>query len=138
MRLAKLILGLCCLGAVLTLGCSPKDPRAEIIEQRARWQVQLLSFAQNPAGAVTLSTRISGPPNSTLSQMTVFFELKDAAGQQLGKRWHSFDLTDVPRGGPRDLLVSLPDPGGVVETVGIGMAVNPTPEEESNIPELQL
>ena len=119
-------------------GCNPGDPRVEVLKQRARWSVELTSWIPKDDANVSVGIRLSGPPNTTLEQFTFRISQLDVNEQTLLDTWQTIDTADVPRGGPKDLLISLPDPGAVVESVGIGMAGNPTPEEESNIPELQF
>ena len=123
--------------AVLCAACGVGDPKAKIQEQRARWTVQPLTWVQTDDGSINLSLRISGPPNSPLDQLTVRIDLHDAAGETLETVWRTFDLKGIPRGGPKDVAVRISDVGQPVEELGVSLVLEPTPEEEGRIPELQ-
>jgi hypothetical protein len=127
----------CLLILAAAAACGPGDPRSRILEERARWNVQLLDWVQTEDGAINLSTRVSGPPNSTLRQLTVSFLLMDAAENTVARRWHTFDLSQVQRGGPKDILVSVSAAEHKVEGVGVSLVLEPTPEDEPHIVELQ-
>ena len=128
---------LCGLVLACASACGPSNPRARVLEERARWNVQLLDWVQTEEGAVNLSTRVSGPPNSSLEHLTVGFLLMDAAENTLAREWHTFDLSEVPRGGPKDIMVSVSAAGHAVEGVGVTLVLEPTPDDETHIRELQ-
>ena len=122
----------------LAAGCGPSDPRAKVLQQRARWKVTLLSFSQQPqTGTILLSTRLSGPPNSTLQRLTVRIQLSDGDGIVVDRVWHTFDLADVQRGGPADRTVRIPDVPHEIDGAGVDMVLDPSPEEQARIAELQ-
>jgi hypothetical protein len=114
----------------------PEDPAKRAREQRARWNVTLLDWSQSPDGAVTLSTRVSGPPNSDLDQLTVLVQLFDADENEIDRTWHTFDLSDVQRGGPADKIIRIRDLPGEVAGAGIDPVLDPTADDEPHIPEL--
>ena len=101
------VLTLLIAGAAL-FGCGASDPADRVLEQRARWTVQALDWVQLEDGAIHVSTRVSGPPNSKLEQLTVLVDLLDPDNGSLGQHWYTFDLTQVPRGGPKDVPVRPP------------------------------
>ena len=123
--------------AALASGCGPSDPKAKLLEERARWDVRILNWAQRPEGGIHVATRVSGPPNSKLSHLTVLLNLLDATDTKIGEHWHSYDLERVPRGGPTDFDILIPDPGVSVEGLALSQVLEPTPEEERQIRELQ-
>jgi hypothetical protein len=139
MRASTSITTVICLLAVVALvsSCGQSDPKAKLLEERARWDVRILSWAQEKGGAINVATRVSGPPNSKLAHLTVRTILLDAAETEIGEHWHTFDLQQVPRGGPTDFDILIPDPGMVVEGLGLSQALEPTPEQERRIRELQ-
>jgi len=128
---------LICMVLACASACGPSDPRARVLEERARWNVQLLDWVQTEEGAVNLSTRVSGPPNSSLEQLTVSFLMMDAAENTLAREWHTFDLSQIPRGGPKDVIVSVSAAGHAVEGVGVSLVLEPTADDEPHIRELQ-
>jgi hypothetical protein len=119
------------------VGCAPREPRERLLEERARWSVTLLSWAQAPDGSLGLSLRVSGPPRSTLDRLTVRFELRDGSGAAVGEAWRTLDLSAVERGGPEDLLLRLPAPDAAVEGIGVDSVLAPSPEQLPRIEELR-
>lgn len=117
-------------------GCGQSDPEQKILDERARWEVRVLNWAQEPGGPINISTRVSGPPASKIKHFTVRVDLLDADEQKLGEHWHTFDLAQVPRGGPSDLFVRIPDPGWPVENLALNLMLEPAPEERSRLREL--
>jgi len=135
-RLARSVgLGVLVLAA-LGPACATGDPRARVLEDRARWSATLLSWAQSPGpGPVTLAVRLSGPPRSKLDRFTVRVQLHDAEGAVLSSVWHTFDLTDVEGGGPADRSIRIPIDREVAGASVDGVP-QPTEAEQSNLPEL--
>ena len=123
--------------AVLAAGCGSTDPKERILQDRARWNVTVLSWSQAEDGTVTISARLSGPPNSGLDELTVRLQLFDSDSQVIESVWHSFDLSDVQRGGPADKIVRVREFPREVFGAGIDPVLVPTAEEESRINELQ-
>lgn len=139
MRLSSLIAAVALLiGAFVTPACEPVDPKLEIQNDRARWDVRILSWAQGSEGSINVGTQVIGPPNSSLEQLTVRFDLMGDGEARVGTHWHTYDLALVPRGGPSDLLVGIPDPGLPVEGLAVSLVLQPTAAEEERIPELGL
>ena len=124
--------------AALVAGCGPSDPKESILQDRARWNVSVLSWSQSDDGTVTIGTRLSGPPNSKLSELTVRVQLVDADSEIIETVWHTFDLSDVQRGGPADKIVRIGEFPQEVFGAGIDLVLSPTAEEEAQISELQL
>jgi len=122
---------------VLLAGCAPSDPAQRVLKERARWTVQPLEWVQLDDGAVQIGTRISGPPNSKLAALTVRIDLMDAAGARIESHWYTFDLTAIPRGGPKDVPVRLPPVDQPVDSVQVQLVLEPTEEEATHIRELQ-
>jgi hypothetical protein len=126
------------LASVMLAGCSPSDPRAGILEERARWDVRLLNWAQDAEGSINISTRVSGPPNSELEKLTVRVKLLDADDSTVDSIWHTYDLEQVPRGGPSDLFIRIPRASQSITGLALDMVLMPSPEEQARIVELQL
>jgi len=123
--------------ALLTAGCGPRDPKERILQDRARWDVTVLSWSQGDDGTVTISVRLSGPPNSGLDELTVRLQMFDSESRVIESKWHTFDLSDVPRGGPADKIIRVREFPHEVLGAGIDSVLVPTAEEESRIRELQ-
>jgi hypothetical protein len=119
--------------------CAPQDPIAEVHQQRARWRVDLLSWAAGEDGSLALSTRLTGPPRSSLEQLTIRIAMLDALEQPIETAWWTFDLTAIERGGPEDVLFRIPAPESAVEVEGLILesVLNPTPEDVPHIRELR-
>jgi len=133
-------LTLCFLVAALSVACAPSDPKLEIQEQRARWTVQLLSWApvEGDDEGLNVGLRVSGPPNSGLKQLTYRISMLDAANETLLEDWRTLDLSTVERGGPKDIRLRLDTQGHAIEGLAVDLLLQPTPEEERKIPELQI
>jgi hypothetical protein len=123
--------------AALCAACGPGDPREGILQDRARWNVTVQNWSQSEDGTVMIGTRLSGPPNSKLSELTVRVQLVDADSQIIETVWHTFDLSDVQRGGPADKTIRIRDFPHEVAGAGVDPVYSPTAEEELQIPELQ-
>jgi len=121
----------------LVAGCRPSDPRAEVLKQRARWTVDLLSWVEGEDGQISLTVRVAGPPNSSLSELTFRVNLLDGANQTLASEWRTVDLSEIARGGPKDLFYKVDPAGRIVEGLAVSVVANPTPEQEQHIKELQ-
>jgi hypothetical protein len=126
------------LAAVAIAGCGSSDPAERILEQRALWDVAVLSWAQGEDGAINISTRISGPPNSKIDKLTVRIKLLDSAESVIDTVWHTYDLGKAPRGGPADLFIRIPLASESITALALDMALMPSPEERQHIEELQL
>jgi len=124
--------------AVCLTGCGPTDPRQRVLEERARWNVTLLSWAQGTDGTLTLNARVSGPVNSDLQRLTVRVLLQDAAGNPVDQEWRTLDLSGIERGGPEDIMLRLPAREVGVEGIGIDTVPAPDPDEVPHIVELDL
>jgi len=131
---------LCLLVPALIVACAPSDPKLEAQKQRSRWTVQLLSWApvEGEAQSINVGLRVSGPPNSPLEQLTYRISLLDAANETLIEDWRTIDLSTVERGGPKDIRLRLDTQGHAVEGLAVDLLLQPTPEEERKIPELQF
>lgn len=137
-RATARLFALTVLGGLLCSGlnaCRPRSDWDEVLAARARWTVLALDWAQTQDNTVLLSTRLSGPPNSALDTLTVRVVLRDAAGETIQEAWHVYDLTQVPRGGPKDFTLRIPS-----ETIAQGLAVDivarPAASDQPHIPEL--
>jgi hypothetical protein len=122
--------------ACMTAGCAPRDQRRSVLEERARWNVQLLSWIPVDESAVTLNIRVSGPPNPGIEKLTYRITLFDEAEQTLFDSWSTLDLTTIKRGGPKDLFTRVEFDPEQVAGVAVDVVYNPTPEEEGHIEEL--
>ena len=118
------------------LACGPSDPRIEVLEQRARWEVRPLEWVVTPEGDVSLSARVTGPPNAKIEKLTLRVDLTDSGGQ-VHEHWHTFDLTKIARGGPKDVVLRIPAGGFEVDSLSLYMAYAPTADDEPHIAELQ-
>ena len=123
--------------AVVATGCGDRDPKQSILQDRARWNVAVQSWSQGEDGTVTIGARLSGPPNSKLSELTVRVKLVDSESEIIETFWHTFDLSDVQRGGPADKIVRVREFPQEVFGAGIDPVLAPTPEEQAQISELQ-
>jgi hypothetical protein len=117
--------------------CAPSDPKADILEERLRWDVTVLNWAPAHEGGINISTRVSGPPSSTLRQLTVRIDLLDPGDNVIGDYWHTYDLQQVPRGGPADLYIRIQKTSPLTVGLTLNMMLEPTAEEQGRIVELQ-
>ena len=123
--------------AFLAVGCGESDPKEGILQDRARWDVTVQSWSQGQDGTVMIGTRLSGPPNSKLSELTVRVQLVDSDSQIIETVWHTFDLSDVQRGGPADKVIRVREFPQEVSGAGVDPVYTPTAEEQAHIRELQ-
>jgi hypothetical protein len=124
------------LAASLT-ACAPSDPKAGILDERLRWDVTVLNWAPADNGGINISTRVSGPPSSKLRQLTVRIDLLDPGDNVIGDYWHTYDLQQVPRGGPADLYIRIKKASPLIVGLTLNMMLEPTVEEQGRIVELQ-
>jgi hypothetical protein len=122
---------------LLLAACAPADPRAKILEERSRWNIELLGWAAEDGGDVTVSTRISGPVHGSLEQFTFRVVMLDAANEAVERLWWTVDLTSIERGGPKDVLFRLPAPAEPIEALSIERVLDPGPQEMRFIKELE-
>ena len=115
--------------------CKTKSALDKALEQRARWNVLALDWTQTEDHVVLLSTRLNGPTSSSLASLTVKIVLQDASGGTIKEIWHTYDLSELPRGGPKDITVPIPT-DVTVEGLGLDRVLNPTEQERSRIEEL--
>ena len=128
-------------------GCGPKDPRAEVLEQRARWSLTPQGFLERDDGRMMLTVGVAGPARSTIETLTFRIELRDTSGQVLGQLWRTIDLTAIPLGVGTDVTIDLgqPPPGFVIAgdppqygDIVVDPVPAPDPEESRQIEELQF
>lgn len=128
-------------GAIALAGflaaCSAQDPRARILEERARWEVSLRSWAQDDDGGLNASLVASGPVRSSLETLTVRVDYVDAAGEVFHRQWQVLDLSRVERGAPAEFLVHLDPAPSPPDGLAVSLVPRPTPGEASHIQELQ-
>jgi len=115
--------------------CRTKSALDQTLEQRARWTVLALDWTQNDDHIVLLSTRVNGPANSPLDRLTVRIVLQDAAGATIEGVWHTYDLSELPLGGPEDITIRIPA-GVSVDGLGLDRVLRPTADERAHIEEL--
>jgi hypothetical protein len=122
---------------VLAVACAPADPRAELLEERARWKVEPLDWATTPDGAIQMTVRVSEPTGgSDLDELTFRIDLLDASAEEADSEWKTVDLAQVgPRGAHEYMLRLDPRPFGVAE-IRVDPVTAPTPDEERHIVEL--
>ena len=124
--------------ALMTVsGCNPGDPRTDVLKQRARWTVELTSWIPKDDGNVSVGVRLSGPPTTTLEKLTFRISQLDVNEQTLSDTWQTIDTADVPRGGPKEMIFTLPAAGAAVEGMALALVLSPSPEDEQHIAELQ-
>jgi len=130
--LVPLLAAALCLAAT---ACRTKSALDRALAERARWTVLALDWTQNKEQVVLLSTRVNGPSNSSLERLTVRIVLQGAAGSATEEIWHTFDLSELPRGGPKDITVRI-EAEGPVDGLGVDRLPNPTERERAHIEEL--
>ena len=137
MRPSHKCVAVSCLLVVLAVfpRCSGKSAFEKTLEERARWTVLALDWAQAHDNAVLLSTRLNGPTHSALETLTVRIVLQDAAGEMILEVWHVFDLSEVPRGGPKDITVHIPSEVPV-DGLALDRVLRPDEDDVPHIPEL--
>jgi hypothetical protein len=116
-------------------GCKTKSALDAALEQRARWNVLALDWTQKADHVVLLSTRVNGPVSSSLASLTVRIVLQDASGASIEEIWHTYDLSELTRGGPKDITITIAA-NGPVEGLGVDRVLNPSEQERSRIAEL--
>ena len=117
-------------------GCGETDPAARILDERDRWDVDVLSWATGDDGTVRISLRVSGPVSSSLETLTIRIDLLDAAGESFHTHWEPIDVASIQRGTPTDRLVMVGPQGQAPEAVTMSTMPVPTAEERPHIVEL--
>ena len=90
-----------------------------------------------PPAPSAIRARVSGPPNSDLRFLTVRVDLLDPGDNVIGEYWHTYDLEQVPRGGPADLYIRIPQASPLTVGLALDMMLEPDPEEQARLVELQ-
>ena len=88
-------------------------------------------------GRITLNARLLGPVRSKIDRLTVRIEMRDAQGSVVDHEWWTLDLSEIKRGGPKDVLIRLPAREAAVEELTIDPVLEPGPQEIPHIEELQ-
>ncbi len=131
-------LGIALLAVVLAApACSPEDPVEEVLEQRARWKVEMLSSVFREDGSSLSTFRLSGPVNRKLDALTIRVDLLDGNGDRLDSAWHTFDLKGIERGTPTEKTVALPAHDPMPEGITFSPVLAPTEEDRRHLVELQ-
>ncbi len=116
-------------------GCGGGDPKADLLAERAQWEVELRSFRLSEVSAVA-SLTVKGPTQTELNKLTVLFYLVDAAGNRVDSIWHTLDVSAVRRGVAKDMVVTLPTGGAEVDALQLDPVFTPTAEQEAFLEEL--
>ena len=117
---------------IAVVGCSGPTPE----EERARWELDLRNWTESTeAGQFLLDVRVSGPPSTSLSTLTFRAVAKDQQENELAAEWLSIDLTEIPRGGPKDMIFRIPSVEGAYG-IALDRMIVPTDEERGKITEL--
>jgi len=123
-------------GVALAVGCGGGDPQQRILEERARWKVELLDWANQSDGTIVLTVRVSGPPSSSLDRLTFRIVAFDAQEHEVGGQWRTVELSQVPQGAGKDLVFRFDPAGAAVEGLSVSLVERPTAEQLRQIPEL--
>jgi hypothetical protein len=132
---AHLLTLLAVVTALLACACSAGSSSASIRNERARWNVELVNWVAAVDGTVTASIRVSGPPSTSLETLSFRFTLRDAANEPVGAVWRTVDLSQVPRGAPKELTHRFV-PEIEFEGLSVELVLDPTPEEAEHVVEL--
>ncbi len=117
-------------------GCPSADPRQDRLEERAGWSVDVQSWVPVDGG-VKAVLLVVAPPRASLDTLTVRARLYGAGDAIVGEQWLPLDVADVRTGAGREMTVSLETGDAEVEAMTVEVVVDPTPEEERHIRELQ-
>ena len=121
--------------ALAGTACKTKSALDRALGERARWNVLALDWTQTENHVVLLSTRVNGPINSPLVSLTVRIVLQDASGATIEQIWHTYDLSVLPLGGPKDITIPIPAEAPV-EGLVVDRVLSPTEPERQRIVEL--
>jgi hypothetical protein len=131
------VVGLGILSLILS-ACQPRDPAVAAREARNRWSVDLQSWVLRDDASITLTVRVYGPPSTPLSELSFVIDQLDAQDESLSRTWYTIDLSELPRGGPKDMFLTVQAATGVsVEGLAIDLVPHPTAEQAAQIKELQ-
>ncbi len=121
--------------ALAATGCGG-DPRAAILEDRARWNIDLRRWLVGEDGRIMLDTQVSGPVNSSLETLTFRVDVLDAQGQVLDEAWLQADVGSIQRGTPTGMIFRVDGVEGA-EGVRIDLMRAPTDAQAERIVELR-
>ena len=134
LRIHVAVLAVCAiLGAA---GCGESDPRAKVLEERERWQVDLASWATGDDGSIRITLQVSGPVQSFLETLSVRLQFIGAAETPYHTHWEVLDLSRVERGTPTEFRIILDALEQAPEGIAVSMVPKPGPEDEPHIVEL--
>lgn len=117
--------------------CGPKDPVVDVLEERSRWKVEMLSSVFREDGSSLSTFRLSGPVHRKLDALTIRIDLLDGNGDRLASRWHTFDLTGIDLGTPTEQAVALAAHDPMPEGITFSPVLSPTEDEKRHLVELQ-
>ena len=115
-------------------GCGPADPVQQVLEERARWEAEIVGWTQ-AEDTVQTSIRVAGPVSAKLRTLTVRIDLVDASGVTIEQVWEPLDVSQAVRGASAEVFVSIPT-RSEVDGLAVVVVTDPTPEESKKIVEL--
>ncbi len=126
--------------AVLVVGtalaCSRTPDPSALLEDRARYQVELVSWVARPDGRIAATLRVRGPVRTRLDRLTVEIVRFGWGGERIGSDWVSLELGERPSGLTVEKVVVLPGEP-MPEALGVDLHAHPAPEILSRLKELQ-
>lgn len=89
------------------ISCEAKNPLAKALQERRRYEVEVLSWAVVEGENVVANIRLKGPMRSSLKYITVRFDQYDDKRNIIKKDWIPFDLSDLSGVGSKEFTLSL-------------------------------
>lgn len=124
-----------CLSGMLS--CQERGGQALILEERSRYSVELLSWADRGDGTLAATLRITGPVHSSLQVLTVEIRRNGPGEVHQGSDWISLDLSEMVMGTALEKTIFLPSGTVSPDSLGVKLHLEPSPEVLPRLKELQ-
>ncbi len=122
---------------LIAASCSDPDPMQKILQERMRYEVDLLSWAIMENKNIVANVRVSGPKESAIRSLTVRFDQFNENKDLMKTNWIPFDCAELKETGSRDFTIILECGDEKVSFLVADIEVKPSSESLRNIKELE-
>jgi hypothetical protein len=93
--------------STLYISCEAKNPLEKALQERKRYEVEVLSWAIVEGENIVANIRLTGPVRTSLKYITVRFDQYDNKKNIIKKDWIPFDLSELAGIGAKEFTLSL-------------------------------
>ncbi len=121
----------------LYISCEEKNPLERALQERRRYEVEVLSWAIVEGENIVTNIRLIGPMRSSLKCITVRFDQYDDKRNIIKKEWIPFDLSELTGIGSKEFTLSLECEDTSVTQLAALIDYEPRSEEMKHLKELE-